>query len=111
MDDLAMQDVTELEQDKQKIRNVCLEAIRNKRAKLALRLQAASLLSSIQGLYGPGRPRVSAREGDSGRGAGKLNNRGNTEAGTRTEWLSRLLENVDPVAEACNDDATPATSR
>jgi hypothetical protein len=49
-----------LDDDKQRIRKVCRQVMRNRKAKFSERLQAASLLAGIQGLYGPGRPKVSA---------------------------------------------------
>ena len=103
--------MTELEQDKQEIRKLCLEVMNCKKAKHAVRLQAATLLAGVQGLYGPGRPRVLARETDSDGEAKELNNRGKTDGGAGAVSLSSLLEWDYSETETCNDHATSSVSR
>jgi hypothetical protein len=97
---------TELEKDKQVIRALCREVMGCKKAKHSARLQAATLLAGVQGLYGPGRTRVLARGSDSTNKPSKLNNPP-TQANSIAQIVAGVYDEFREVAEdvqpTCND--------
>jgi hypothetical protein len=95
----------EQEHDKQEIRVVCRKVMRSKKARTSERLQAAQLLAGIQGLYGPGRPRVLARTSVSAEPP-KLNNQ-SPQVNSMAMILARVYDessSADPenVQRVCN---------
>jgi hypothetical protein len=73
---------------KQKIQETCLAVMASKKARFSEKIAAAQLLAGVNGLYGPGRPRVvSAHAPKSVEEPPKINN-----ANTPGERLRRILE-------------------
>lgn len=74
--------LSEVELDKQAIRRTCLKAMKARKSTHTVRLQAASLLAGIQGIYGSARRVASAT----------YERRKKAETDTRDRTLGTLLK-------------------
>jgi hypothetical protein len=76
---------------KQDIEKTCLSVMRSKKARFSEQIAAAQLLAGIHGLYGPGRPKVSAKR-EQGEDPVEINNRARGSGSSR---LDSILERVN----------------
>jgi hypothetical protein len=88
--------VTELEDDRQAIRQLCRRLMRARKSNANQKLHAAQLLAGISGWYGPGRPKSSAFAELSSHESPQLNNHRKENMLSARERIERAIRGESP---------------